>query len=444
MNDARLRPAHRTTVRHRKPPLTAYPLIYWLVFAVLMSRMVWYDLRTISAQQGGDFEVTQAFTVWTVLLIVPFSYYIVSGLFARRLDTFPTVFLLLIIYSTAFGIVYGNDMQYIAQDIVKYTFIPAMYFSTKEMIKRHGIADILDVSVKIIIIFIIIRYLYFAYLHGSFYDMRYGGVQELYGLCVLAAFSFRHVTGPRLALGIGLFLLIVLFIALGQKRTTLLSTGLLFMVWVMALALRQKFTRSTVLLCALLLGTLAAALAIEAGGGFLFERIVNVTRYESSVGFDNTRRLLEAQYVYDELTSNIWTFLFGSGGGATFRLPFVYANLDNDVIHSVHLTIAAMVYRHGLFGIFIYFLTFLYGLGRSIQILIAPRRYSDEMAKSAFVVVSYKVLAFTASLTIFGGVDDALIGVVTAIAVYNRHPGGRSPQRRTRLRAHHSMRVRYG
>jgi len=392
--------------------------LYWFTMIILMSRMVWYDLRIVAAQGSVSFDITVAFTIWSIVLLPIFLWYIGQALVQQKIDIFPRMYLLLIVYSTVSGVILSNELNYVFAELVKYLIIPAMYLSTRQMIINRGCNYVVHNTFVIVSIFLVIRFFLYWYLSGSLDRIRYGGVQEIFALCVLASYWLVDRDRKRSFLGAIVFFAILAMVVIGEKRTSIAMSGVVVVICLFSVIFRNQYRKIFTLVYGLLAAVIIGVFSLWYFQiDILGSRAFTVTTAEMQ-NIEETRRALEIQYIYEDLSNNVWALLFGRGGGATFYLPFFYTKFIDDIIHSVHFTLGAMWFRHGIFGLFIYAFTFIYGMPISIKILITQKSPA-KIAAIAFVVVSYKSISFFSSLTIFGGVDDALIGVLTAVAVYN-------------------------
>jgi len=349
------------------------------------------------------------FIVWSLLLLPFISYHIVKGFKLKNYFWLPNCILLLAFYSTVTGVLLHNSYNYIAQDLYKFLFIPAMMYATFRLPARVTTSSVLTFAATTILVYYCIRIIIFL-LFNSSGKIYYGTPQELFAVCVNLAILTTLHKGQPISQVIGKLGLMSILTIAGQKKTIAIGLALVFIM-----AAVKSLLRINVRLLILF------SLLLAVTGGTLFwltsTSKISVDRYISAdiqgeLGVDSSRQI-EVQVALNTLSDSEFGYIFGLGGGVTLKVPRISrGQLVIGTTHSMHNTMVTQLTRYGVFGILAYGGILFYGLSWAFK-----NRNSGnvERAMLANVALSYKTVAFLASFVIYGIMDDVLLALLAGL-----------------------------
>ena len=177
-----------------------------------------------------------------------------------------------------------------------------------------------------------------------------------------------------------IFLLIAYFIlVVSTNRTQLIVFFLLFIVFLLKKA-RRFYTNKAVLFFGLSIMILIYLLKEQILEGFLF--FINpksnigyrinqiVVIFNEGIDYSNpfftsiAQRIIEVEVVIKYWTTNVFTFLFGLGSGATIDGSKFFSDssvlnsslLGSNKVHNIHLLPFSLIFRYGLVGLILFFI----------------------------------------------------------------------------------------
>lgn len=401
--------SHRTTVtRHPSGRASEWDIVFFILLCfVFQSKIVWYDFRSLAAQGGYEFELSTSFLYWSLALLPVVVYFLIKQLPRHMDDPFCVVLLGINFYGLAVGIISGNSLLVISQDVWKYLFPLVGYLAGSAVLQQKDSAYPLTILFYVTVLAMVVRFGYFYLERGGIFDLRYGGVAELFAV----SFAVASIAGSRAsAIKWSVFLVaIFLLIAVGQKRTVIFLSGAMILTLLPMLAAQRRVISIFVFLFPL---AVIAVLSMAFFGDLDFASLQDTfTKLTSRNLLDisgEVRRTLEVEVIWQMMVREPVAFLFGFGSGAEFQLPTFHRPTLEETFHSVHFTPAAMLYRHGLAGVLVYVWVAL------CLIRLRPRVQTSELRTVTIAASLYKIAAFISSFTIYGVMDDILIGVCTA------------------------------
>jgi hypothetical protein len=112
------------------------------------------------------------------------------------------------------------------------------------------------------------------------------------------------------------------------------------------------------------------------------------------------QRVQEAKLVFEYWTSSIYNFLFGGGMGATIQ-GFSFkddgvansALLGKSAIHNIHLLPFSLIFRYGVFGVFIFILLMKNVLNYFFKILLSQNSLFKTLIIFQFSWILYSIPA---------------------------------------------------
>lgn len=385
------------------------PVLYAVLMAIFLSRIVWYDLRTISAANSESNDLVLYFIIWSVLLSPFLFMHLVKGVKLAGYYWLPNCILLLAAYSTITGLLLNNQFQFVIQDLFKFLFIPAVFFATYKLPLNITSTAVLKMIAKIILIYYCFRIVIFLLFNDSG-RVYYGTPQDVFAICVNLAILISGNKSIRPPFLVGKLSILSLLSVIGQKKTIAVGVVLVFTMTFFKsfvggnLRTLGKF----VFIIVSLIGVLAWLLITAQVD---LKRFTNMN-IDNDLGEDS-RRKIEVAVAMKTLDESRFGYLFGLGGGVTLNVPSIkQGQMVISTTHSMHNTVVTMMTRHGLFGLFVYFAVLIYGL------FWAFRNRSNENTDIfilANVTLFYKLFAFLASFVIYGVVDDALLAVLAGL-----------------------------
>ena len=399
----------------------------WAAFAFIIfvtiaqSKIVWFDFRTLASQAGTEFELFRSLVYWSLALLPFVAYFILRHMLDYLRDPFVYLLLALNVFWAVFGLLIGNDPVVIAQDVWKYAFPAVGYIAACATFNRWGFERPMQWLFFITLGAMVFRYGYFALERGSLLGLRYGGVLELYSIAFTTAMIVHHKGGKQLA-----YLLLLLFclglIVVGEKRTTVLIASAIILLGYFLLAVRGRIGGTFI---AMSLVGLAAVLYLFLGDTNLnqtFDALRKLRPEELLDVSGEMRRKIEIEVIFRTLNDHPLAYFFGFGSGSEFQLPTFFEKTLQEMLHSVHFTPAAMLYRHGIFGLYIFGFIAFYGMRWR------PLGHPGPLDPFVLTATFYKIAAFISSFIIYGLVDDFLVGICTALLIASlrmpRHPSG--------------------
>lgn len=384
------------------------PLTFRIFVAIFLSRIFWYDLRTISAAQGQESNLYFMFVVWSLLLTPFIVYYLYNGLRLTREIWLPRLILVLSFYGALLGLAHDNDFVYVVQDTFKFLFIPAIIYATLLLPARVSALAVLRFVSTTVLVFYFIRIIIFVVFNDSG-RIYYGTPQDLIVVCInlgiLVSVGFKRSLPLIGAVGVASFLSVI-----GQKKTLVFGIGYLFL-----LSFLKVFVKVNIKLIVLF-----SCVAIFAGGSLFWlthTGKIDVSRLAATditndLGVDSRRRIENAVALRALDRSNLG-YIFGLGSGLTLDIPTVsYGRLELRRSHSIHNTPIVQIARYGIAGLAVYCLILLSGVTWAIRNRNSRNINNAVIANTALF---YKSFAFLASFVIYGVVDDIILGLLTAL-----------------------------
>jgi hypothetical protein len=201
---------------------------------------------------------------------------------------------------------------------------------------------------------------------------------------------------------------------IGQKRTVLVC-----LVIVIYYLLYSRFPKNVIFVIVMGI-SLVVFSGLYANRDSLRQVLVEVGLGKlavTDVGVDiglQSFRFNEIVAVFDNLSdSGAHSFLIGKGSGATFEMGVAHPRTGETVFHSIHFSPGAVIYRSGIFGLFVYLYLFFYLFLNGA--LKEGDDFLDFNTCSAFAMKAYALGAFASSFVLFGFVDDLLLGVFCGV-----------------------------
>lgn len=391
----------------RNPP--AIPLLYRVFLIIFLSRIVWYDLRTITAALSESSDLVLYFTIWSVFLLPFLSYYIIKGFRLEKYYWLPNGLLLLAFYSTVTGMLWDNSLNYILQDLYKFLFIPAVIYATYSLPGRISTSSILTFTASTILFYYCIRIVIFLFFNSAG-RVYYGTPQDLFAVCVNLAILLSFRKNLPISKTIGKLGFMSVLSIIGQKKTIAIGLVFLFMMAIVKSVLRVN-VRLLLLLSFFLVLTGGTVFWLTSTSSIDVNRYINAD-VQNELGEDSSRRI-EVAVALDALGDSELGYVVGLGGGVVFNVPRIYdGRLVVATTHSMHNTIVTQLSRYGVFGGLAYGSILLIGL---FWIIRNRNSNNVERAMLVNVAISYKVVAFMASFVIYGVMDDILLGLIAGL-----------------------------
>jgi hypothetical protein len=393
-----------------------------LIFA---SRVVWYDLRIILPEVRGNLRLL--FAAYSVCL-VPFVGLAYFG--ALRHVVMSKLMLLLhlvIIYGVVLAIVFGSiDHGYFVTDIFKLMFVPTAFvlFCARPPVRLERFLERLA---QAILIYQVLRVGVFLTLAPGV--LYYGGVTDMFPLCYYLNCFMQRQRKNELK-GIAGVVSALALIVLGQKRTLLVAS---VAVICYASFRNRKSVSQRISVYLFFAGVIIAgsylAKYIETLADFGFFTRVATTEFDTALEGESSRQR-EVRDVFTTLEdSGAWAFVLGHGHGATFEREDPDPLTGEVILHSVHFTPAAMHLRYGILGWVFY-------LSLCVAVMFAKESVFPPFASSKDILImkTYGLAAIMCSITMYGLVDDMIIGAFLAAMVLSRRAHVVALKRRLRSR----------
>ena len=390
--------------------MKSIPLSLKVIIVVFLSRIAWYDLRTIDAYRGAETNITIYFVAWTAILAPLLIWQALRNYKVALSFVFGLVFAGLISFTMVSGLLEGNSERFIMQEVVKYSFVPISFLIAATLSVRVKTLALIEFISLVCVAYYIIRLFLFLIL-GSAGRLYYGTPQELFAIASAIAVFVSHTDARVQVMQTAKIGILVSLTFLGQKRTMALSLVFVMLAMVADIFANFRVKNLSVVLFAgglLVLGVTTLVLRSD----------IDLRRYEfqhieTSVGIDSLR-VMEARLATAKLDEEPLRYLYGYGGGATLVFPafLTGAGSGSAEVHSIHNTFVAMLYRHGLIGVAVYLLCAFYGVLWCLRNTQSPY-YQNRVL--AYTALTYKIITLLSSFVIFGLVDDFLIGIIAGL-----------------------------
>ena len=399
----------------RRPTLSDYLAVFLFtaIMVIFFSKISWYDIRTIYSRIGDHLSIAGGLKYWAVAL-APFLTLSALYVFRRSFfSAFPVVFILLCLHALITGVLLGNDLAVIVQEIFKYAYMVVAFMISERVLRTVRPFTAVKFMCDLVVFFVFARLAVFLWMAGTSITFVWGTPNEVLPMAVLTAFYLYGQTPVRSVLKQKWSFGALLLSLYGQKRTLALCAALAVAMAVLNTFTRLKLGRLFIIVLVLAgIGTSALLLL----GPDSFKRYTNTDiEYETS---GESRRATEIELVINKFRAEPAMLLVGYGGGATLILPTDIPVQGGDAeIHSIHNTVSAMILRHGILGLFIYLVTAFYGIFWCLR-LRSTDTPETKILKTTMLI--YKVLAFVASIFIYSVVDDMALAVMAAIIYKER------------------------
>ncbi len=383
------------------------PRPYLLLLAlctVFASRILWWDLRTISRGFFSPSVVRVIFTAYALSLI-PFMIFYFLKIGKRALYYRPIVFYILInYYGLMLAFINQNNLLYTFQDIFKLFWLPTGFLAYTFAKKYLDKDDFLLRFAVIMLVMEIFRLI----VHAQYGKIRYGMIYDMIPFIVFTYYTFpgHKLINKQYAM---LSLFSIILIIIGQKRSLAFCIALSSIV---IISLRWRYVPFYIILILLFVNLPIAWYSLSDLGNFIDENLKRLTLIPTKTEDIQEHRLFEEVYIVKEVMaeSNLFDQIFGKGHGATFTYHHVIRG--ELVVHSVHFTPIAMVFRYGIVGVIFY----LYLFGLFLYYFFRVFRTKQSKRQSyAIIAVIYIGISFVGAITHYGFVDDILVGVMFGI-----------------------------
>ncbi len=370
------------------------------------SKLFWYDFRTI-VSDGRIELLSQSFLIYSVSLLPFILYFIYSQYYTLVKQKLILYIFAVNLYGLLLAITLGECNIFLIQDVYKFLFIPAG-FGLASFLYRRGcdIERVLRITIIVMSLFALARLTVHATLKDG--GMIFGTVHDV----ILIGYSIVELLSGKSILGFLGGLVVLPSVLVGQKRTLVLIAFILIIIYLLKIINEKK---GRVIVRALL------SIMLFVGGGYVVSSYVDYNykrvqstfdTFDTDVGVDS-KRLREVKVAYQEIRNNSdLAFITGLGSGAYFVDPVHNPVSGEILVHSIHVTPVAMIFRYGIVGAVLYVAIIL-----SIFVLLYVNRQgiSGVSNKMFFVILSYLIGSVIMSFTIYGLVDDIFIGFFIGI-----------------------------
>jgi hypothetical protein len=382
-------------------------LSLFAVAFVFASRSMWYDLRLIHRELLDPDRLRVLFLVYA-LGMLPFIVTILSSDIVALLTKRPVwFFVALAWYGLVPALIYRNSSIYILQDLFKLSLFPAGYLGYRLARKRLDVKKFVIFLGVSILLFEVARFFIHLQARGPGAALVYGTIIDVIPVAVffsLALCSTGLLRLPYLALTV----VSLVMSLVGQKRTVL-ACFILLGGYLIFSTFRKNGAFVVLVGLALISGVVVLVASGTVGSDLeidVFRRIA-ATDLRMDLGASSLR-FEEAMVALERLEQGgPSALLFGYGHGATFQIWHPVRGVET--VHSMHFTVAAMVFRYGLFGL-VFFCALFFGVCR----LILRRSSLDASPDGTAVTLTgkgYLLSALVACFLMFGFVDDLLCGI---------------------------------
>lgn len=380
--------------------LSLRSIYVYSLFVVFLSKLIWYDLRTIVPDQAV--ALLNASFLWYSIMLLPFVlFFLVKTLKVIIHSKIILMFFLINIYGMFVGIAYGNLNMFFVQDMYKFLFFPVGFSAAAYWYYYSPSFDrFFYIIYWVMFVFALVRSALHYYLGGDIIFL-YGTVHDLF----LISMSVGMLWKNPLSRIIGI--ITILLVILGNKRTLLV---MFIMNLVVSFIFFFRNVKLLVWLARIVMTLLAVILCVSyitKTEQTVFKRFLNTaSTYESDVGEDS-KRLREVTTAYDLIQESApFSLLFGFGSGAYFLDPVPNEVTGVSVVHSIHFTPMAYLYRYGLVGFI--FIIALYG--SFVRIVLFFSFSSDRVVD--FSVKLTIISSFIMSFMVYSFVDDVFLGFI--------------------------------
>lgn len=387
-------------------------VFFLLIISIIapLSRIGWYDFKGIFIVTGNDPAIIRiffyVFSAVTFPVLVYWLVYLISSFSVEK-----NSFLILIVcaWGFLFGFYYKNDPVYIFGDSYKFLiFVSGIYISRFLIDEKYELKFLKLLEIVCIsgLLFSIFRFLMFHSKFTSNVGFIYGTTQDIFLVfsCFVLYFFRKNL------ISIGLIVLSLTLLILGQKRSVLLLLLIFLPILICFLDFKkltfQKAFKSILFLIILILSLLITLNS----GDFLFNkyfvRITN-TDWQDKIALKDGRSE-EIQYVFYKFSSNDSIFyLTGFGSGAEYSKFVRGYHAD---VHSIHVTPVALFYRYGIVGLFL-FIYFAILIVKYFWSFLFSGKFRKKFNVIYVLFLFYSVSSFIMSFVVFGFFDDILSGL---------------------------------
>lgn len=430
-----VRPRSFTRSRHgatRITPTAAPGFWLGLCLVLFATRALWFDIRIVYPELRGD-PFRGILLVHAILLAPIIGFTFVRFWREALASRFVWLFIGIGVYGTLGWIPDGlTSWRLVAQDVFKLTLIPAAYLLAKHDPPRCWDRFLLAMA-AIVAGFVAFKLMLYVSLFEGETGLYYGGVIDLFSLCVFSAWLFRaeqttHVVSVdsmsqqrRLQwLCAAAALASLMLVVVGLKRTLL---GLVAVL--LAITLFRCRQRLLVQPGRFLIATCVVAAVLfwsDPIAGSLDSRLSRDSHASIATDSALTVRVQEIRTISQTLRhAPPVRWLTGFGHGAVFDSP-PNRFTGETVKHSVHCTPFAYVLRYGLIGI-----VFLNVLGLVAFQMCNLRCHETWRASASFHgLTAYLACASLSCLMLYGFVDDMFVGATLGALAGRRTGNGRS------------------